>query len=201
LDRTDPSGTFGRGVGFDDIQWKKFDAAQKKAADMMGKRAAKMDARAAKLEGKGKSDEAAQQRSAAANLRAGVADLRSTSKLAVGMSTAEYVASGNGQTGPGGAAASSPNGQEMRVNLGNDKAWGKGADATMASWVVGHESLHSGAGLLDRASSGVLSYGLTNDPAQKKTFESLRGTAEGMTRPDNLMDLAFPGFADQYAPK
>jgi RHS repeat-associated protein len=201
LDKTDPSGTFGDGGGFSKDQWKKFVDAQKKAAERMASRADRMDKRAAKLESQGKADKAAGLRTGAANLRAGVADLQSTTKLAVGMSTDEYVAKGEGRTGPGGAAAASPDGQSVNVNLGNEKAWGADSDITIAAWSVGHESLHTGAGLTDRAVNGILSYGLSSDPAQKATFNSLRGTDRGMTKPDNLMDLAFPGFADQYEPQ
>ena len=51
--RTDPSGTYGRGGGFTDDEWKKFDAAQKRTATAMEKAAGKLEQKAAKLEAMG----------------------------------------------------------------------------------------------------------------------------------------------------
>ncbi len=200
LNRTDPSGNFGQGMGFTESQWRKFDKAQQRAAANMEHRASMMEKRADKLDSKGQcTEKASNLRTGASNLRAGAADLRGTSKLAIGMTTKQYIAAGNGRTSAGGAAAAAPDGNSIYVNLGNSNAWGAG-NSTAGAWSAGHESLHTGAGLSDMASNGSLSYGLSSDPAQKGTFNSLRGTAEGMTKPDNLMDLAFPGYADKFQP-
>ena len=58
-------------------------------------------------------------------------------------------------------------------------------------WVVGHESLHSGAGLNDMAVDMIKSYAF-GSPAERRAFEILRGSSEGYFKPDNLMDLVRP---------
>jgi 4-aminobutyrate aminotransferase-like enzyme len=42
---------------------------------------------------------------------------------------------------------------------------------------------------------GIESYGFGR-PEERRAFEILRGTSEGYFKPDNLMDLVFPGFAN-----
>jgi hypothetical protein len=76
LDKTDPSGDYGQGTGWDDDSWKRFNAVQQRAASDMESRAGKLEAKADKLDAKGKTG-GSELRSEASNLRQGAAALRS----------------------------------------------------------------------------------------------------------------------------
>jgi hypothetical protein len=147
LDKTDPSGNYGRGDGFSDDDWKKLDKVQQKAAGDMEKRAGSLEAKADKLDAKGKSG-GDSLRSVAGNLRSGAAALRSDGsdgKMANAVDSKTYSSMGGSVNG-----AAFTKGDVMTVNTGNAAAWTSGN--TMSQWVVGHESLHT-AGLSDQTGS------------------------------------------------
>src|SRR5690606_4138588 len=73
---TDPTGKYGRGEGWTERQWKKFDKAQKAAAKKMNSKAARLEKKAAKLDKKGK-DGGDNLRTAASSLRKGADALNS----------------------------------------------------------------------------------------------------------------------------
>jgi len=91
------------------------------------------------------------------------------------------------------------------AEVGGDKMWvSKDAENWKDGGIVfdvtiGHESLHSGAGLEDLASTGFNSYKF-GDLNQQATFRQLMGTPEGSTRPDNLMELVYPRFNERERP-
>ena len=65
----------------------------------------------------------------------------------------------------------------MTVNKGNSNAWGR-HDDVMVNWVLGHESLHTGARLSDMGFDNVKSYAF-GEPDERRMFQMLRGTLEG----------------------
>jgi hypothetical protein len=187
LNYTDPTGKYGRGDGWTDKQWKKFDKIQQKAASRMEKTASKMEAKAAKLDAKGKSG-GDSLRAKAGNLNAGAAALRSNGsdgKIASAVSSDTYQSMGGSATG---AAFVKGNGPVMTVNIDNKDAWGSGG--RMAGHSVGHESLHT-AGLKDqRGSKGAFAYKYGNEQ-QREAFRELKGTPTGDVNPDHLMDEVY----------
>jgi RHS repeat-associated protein len=186
MNRTDPMGMYAQGSGWDEKSWKKFDKVQQGTASKMEKNASKMEARADKLDAKGKSggDEL---RAGAANLKSGAADLRSTTKVAnrVDGATMNKI---HGGACAGGAACAVIGGNSITINK-DSSIWS--ATSSIQSFVLGHESLHSGAGLTDMTSTGYNSY-IIGSPAERETFKRLKGTLEGANTPDNLMDLVYP---------
>jgi RHS repeat-associated protein len=193
MNRVDPSGLFGRGGGWkDDQEWQRFDAAQQQAATDMEGESTQLDAKAAKLDERGKGGGQAL-RDAASNLRKGAADLRSQDKPANLVSDTSMTAIGCSGTQ---ACILSTSGMVNSVSLYLNRdltAWGAGG--TALQWAVGHESLHSGAGLRDQSSIGPKSYRYSPDPRETKTFKQLQGTPEGSTRPDNLMYFVYPNYS------
>jgi hypothetical protein len=188
INKKDPTGMYGRGSGFTDEQWKKFDKVQQRAAKDMDKTAAKLNAKADKLDAKGKSGGDAL-REKAGHLSAGAAALKSNGsdgKVANGYSKEEY-AKLPGSTANG--AASAPvGGNVMNVNLGA-KLWTTNQSVqTQQQWVAGHESLHT-AGLHHQYFNNEPGYKF-GSPEQQEAFDNLEGT----TNPDNLMQLVYPNF-------
>jgi hypothetical protein len=184
----DPSGDYGEGTGWTDDTWKKFNAAQQKAAGDMEKQAGKLDAKADKLDAKGKSGGDAL-RQTAGNLRSGAASLRSDGsdgKIANALDTKTYVGMGGTE---GGAARVPDKGNVMLVNIGNADAWKAGN--TMSQWAVGHESLHT-AGLDDqRGSNNAFAYKF-GFPPQRDAFRAIGGTDKANINPDSIMNLVYP---------
>jgi RHS repeat-associated protein len=188
VNKVDPTGEYGRGSGWDDKQWEKFDKAQQRAADKFEARAGKLEAKADKLDAKGKAGGDAL-RSKAESLRGGVTALRSDGSAETGGYTANavdqagYEAAGGSKSG---AASTSPDGKTVTVNLGNS-SW---SNAAQSQWNIGHESLHS-AGLKDqRGPNGEKAYKQGSD-AQRKAFDDLKGTPLGDVNPDNILDEFF----------
>ncbi|MGE0181100.1 MAG: RHS repeat-associated core domain-containing protein [Parvularculaceae bacterium] len=188
VNKTDPTGEYGGGTGFDDKQWAKFDKAQQRAADKFESKAGKLEAKADKLDAAGKSGGDAL-RSKAGSLRGGATALRSDGSAATGGYTANAVDQAGYQKAGGskdGAASTSEDGKTVTINLGNS-SW---SNAAQAQWNIGHESLHS-AGLKDqRGPNGEKAYKFGND-AQKKAFGDLAGTPQGDVNPDNVLDEVF----------
>lgn len=172
MNRSDPTGAYGRGDGFTDEEWKRFDKIQRAAAGDMERRAARFEAKADKLDAKGKSG-GSDLRATAGHLREGAAALRSDGsdgKMANQVDSATYQKMGGTENG---AAFVRGNGPIMTVNKDNAAAWSVGG--MMPKWVVGHESLHT-SGLNDQVgSNGKTAYKFGND-AQKEAFKELFGT-------------------------
>ena len=188
LDRTDPTGLYGMGTGWDDDSWKKFDKVQQQAASDMDKRADALDKKADKLDAKGKSG-GDTLRATAGNLRDGASALRSDGsdgKLANRVDAKTYQSMGGSESG---AAFVKGNGPIMTVNGGNAAAWTTGA--SMSQWVVGHESLHT-AGLNDqRGPNGALAYKF-GYPVNVDAFRAISGTDKANINPDSIMNLVYP---------
>jgi RHS repeat-associated protein len=188
LDRTDPSGNYGQGAGWDESSWKKFNAVQQRAAGDMEKQADKLDAKADKLDAKGKTGGDAL-RSTAGNLRSGASALRSDGsdgKVANRVDAKTYQSMGGSEHG---AAFVKGTGPIMTVNGGNAAAWTTGS--SMSQWVVGHESLHT-AGLIDqRGPNGAIAYKF-GFPANMEAFRAISGTDKANINPDSIMDLVYP---------
>jgi hypothetical protein len=188
VNRSDPTGTYGRGSGFDDDEWKRFNEIQKKAATAMENRAGKFEAKADKLDAKGK-DGGDALRTKAGYLNAGASALRSNGsdgKIANAVSGSVY-ASMPGHS-PNGAASVANNGPIMTVNIDNKNAWGRNA-GEVSQRAVGHESLHT-AGLNDQKLNNVKAYW---DGAKPNTdaFEKMKGTPQADINPDHLMDEVY----------
>ena len=187
VNKIDPTGMYGRGTGFTDDQWKKFDKVQQKAAARMEKTASKMEAKAAKLDAKGKPSGDAL-RAKAGHLNSGASALRSNGsdgKIANAVNSATYQSMGGSATG---AAFVKGNGPVMTVNVDNKAAWNSGS--RMSGHAAGHESLHT-AGLNDqRGSNGAPAYKYGNEQ-QREAFEELKGTPTGDINPDHLMDEVY----------
>jgi hypothetical protein len=190
LNRSDPDGQYGRGTGFSDNEWKKFDRLQKDVAKSMDKRADSLQKKADKLDAKGKPG-GDRLHAAASNLREGAKALNSNGsdgRVANAVSSADYQAAGGTKNG-----AAFAKGDQMTVNKGNSNAWG-GHDDVTVKWVLGHESLHTGAHLSDEGFNNVKSYAF-GEPEERRMFQLMRGTLDGSYKPDNLMDLVLPGVA------
>ncbi len=192
LDRVDPSGTYGRGDEWPDDEWDNFNRPQKRLARDMERKAAKLENQAANLEKKGKAG-ADDLRTGASNLRKGAADLKGDAKKAHFVDQAKM----DSMEGCKGAAAC--------ADVGGDQMWvSKDAPNWKNGGIVfdvtlGHESLHTGAGLEDLASTGSKSYKFGN-PSEQSTFKQLMGTPEGYTKPDNLMELVYPRWNERERP-
>lgn len=189
LNKNDPTGMYGRGAGWTDDQWKRFDKIQQKAAGRMEKTASKMEAKAARLDAKGEAGSNAL-RAKAGSLNAGASALRSNGadgKVANAV-TKEVYASMPGHS-EGGAASVAGNGPVMTVNIGNTSAWGRNAGES-SERAAGHESLHT-AGLNDQVgANGARAY-FDGRPEQVKAFEDMKGTPQADINPDHLMDEVY----------
>jgi RHS repeat-associated protein len=140
VNKSDPTGTYGRGSGFTDKEWKNFNKMQNQTATDMEQRAAKLDQKADKQEAKGKNGAGAM-RQKATSLRGGAAALRSDGsdgKMANVVSQSAYTAMGGSA---GGVARADVGGNSMWLNRGRIDSWG--GNTKMGRWGVGHESLHT----------------------------------------------------------
>jgi hypothetical protein len=188
INKIDPTGMYGRGSGFTDDQWKKFDKVQQKAAGKMEGRAEKINAKADKLDASGKAGGDAL-RSKAGSLSAGASALRSNGsdgKVANAVSGAVYASTPG--TSAGGAAYVANHGPIMTVNIDNKNAWGRNAGEA-SERAVGHESLHT-AGLDDQKLNGVKAYFDGTKP-NIDAFEKMKGTPQADINPDHLMDEVY----------
>ena len=185
--RRDPSGTYGRGSGFTDKEWKEFDKMQRQAASDMQGRANKLEARAAKRDAKGKQGGDAL-RQKATSLRGGAAALLSDGtdgKMANVVDVAAYMALGGSERGP---ARAEIGGSQMWLNRGRIDAWGENSDNSR--WIVGHESLHT-YGLHDQIGyNGQIAYRWAS-PEHKKAYDRMHTTPQSIINPDHLMDEVY----------
>lgn len=185
MNNTDPTGKYGRGTGFTDKQWKKFDKAQQKAAKKFTKKAGKLEKKAAKLDKKGKSggDEL---RQTASNMKGAANALNSDGSdgyVANGLSSADYVASGGSA---GGMARAAVGGTTMTVNTGH-AGWGK---SSLRNWAAAHEALHNAGMRHQYGSNGSPAYKKGSE-AQRDAYDELKGTPEALLNPDHVVDMIF----------
>lgn len=182
INKTDPTGLYGRGDGFTDKQWEKFDKAQQKAATKMEGRADKLEAKANKLDAKGK-EGGDNLRTAATNLREGASALRSDGsdgKIANAISAENWTRDKDVAGYVNGAG-----GNIMTINLGHN-AFKTGG--TSFQKVLTHESLHT-AGLSDWV-RGARAYCCSGKEEYLKHYKSLTPW-ERVNNPDYLMNLVW----------
>lgn len=196
VNRADPSGTFQRGDGFTDDQWRRFDKAQQNAARDMDKTAAKLEQKAARLDASGKPGGDVLRREAT-NLRAGAGILRDTSANAyrANLVPDSKFAAFAAEKGHRPDSQGFPLGKD--VYFRNSSVGVFGPDGHGANWTIGHEGIHPGAGVPDQnGSNGFRAYkdlGPDDNPgAFMRSFNELKGTMKGANNPDNLMDLVYP---------
>jgi RHS repeat-associated protein len=183
----DPTGKYGRGSGFTDDQWKKFNKMQQRAASDMDKRAAKLDTKAAKLDQKGKSGgDALRQRASA--LRGGASALRSDGSDGRMANVVDGATFSGMNFDKDAVAAATVGGTQMYLNADRSEVWS--GDAMMARWVVGHESLHT-FGLRDQLGfNGQMAY-RWGRPEQQKAYDHMRNTPQANINPDHIMDEVY----------
>jgi RHS repeat-associated protein len=182
LNRTDPDGLYGRGDGFTDDEWKKFEKVQTKAADLMERQAERMDRKADKLDAKGK-DGGDRLRTASSSLRDGAAALRSDGsdgKIANAVSADDWTRDKNVA-----AYVNGVGGNIVTVNLGHDAVRTGGASFGR---VLTHESLHT-AGLSDWV-RGERAYCCSGVQEHLKQYRSLT-PEEQVRNPDYLMNMVW----------
>jgi hypothetical protein len=179
---TDPTGLYGRGSGFTDDQWKKFDKAQQAAAKRMDNRAAKLEKKADKLEKKGK-EGGDNLRTAASNLRKGSDALKSDGsdgKMANAVSAENWTRDQRVAGYVNGAG-----GNTMTINLGHSDVKAGGSPFGR---VLTHESLHTG-GLSDWV-RGARAYCCSGEDVHLKHYKSLT-PQEQVNNPDYLTELTW----------
>jgi hypothetical protein len=142
VNMTDPTGMYGRGNGWSDEDWEKFDAAQQQAASDMSSTASAMRDQAAGLKDGATSADgysASDLNSMADNLDAGVAALNDDG------SGGHWANAGNStDTGGDFAQMDKVGGKILTMDVTNSQFGGP-----RMSFAAGHESLHS-AGLDDQ---------------------------------------------------
>jgi hypothetical protein len=136
VNNTDPSGMYGKGKGWSDKDWKKFDAAQKKAASDMSATASSIRKEASGLESGATSKDgysASELTSMANDLDAGAAALNDDGSNG-------YFANAVSVDDIGGARANAVLGGQT-VNIAtDDKSFGNNYHTR---WMAGHEALHN----------------------------------------------------------
>jgi len=188
LKYVDPTGEYGRGFGFTDEQWRKFDKAQARAAAAMARRSAKLDKKADRLERKGRLERADDLRTAAGRLSSGAEVLRSDGAdgyVANAVDSESYEEMGGS---PDGAAFVRGTGPVVTVNI-THSIWE--STGMRSQFAIGHESLHSAGMAHQRGSNGAVAYKFGSQPA-KAAFQELKGKPSALLNPDHLMDLVFP---------
>ncbi|MBP6014640.1 MAG: RHS repeat-associated core domain-containing protein [Alphaproteobacteria bacterium] len=192
LNATDPSGNYGRGSGWGDKDWEKFNKAQKQAA--MDMRATARDLRDRSRSTKMLSEKA-RLKGMADGLDKGAGMLENDGSDGVTKANAEdgatWAANGNS---PAEAASAAVGGTTITINTGH-KVWTSG-DTPLLQWIVGHESLHS-AGLHDQrwrvenGGNGRLAY-RNGDKSERRAFRGISGTPQAEQNPDHLMERVYP---------
>jgi RHS repeat-associated protein len=208
LNRTDPSGLHGRGSGWEDDEWQRYDDAQKEAAADMEDRATKLEGQAKEQRAKGNTAKAEKKEKQAANLRKGAADLRSTDTKVNLLSGNNYAIT----AALAGSSADSPahtfvwthtidfgdgplTSTSISININKEGAnWSSGNKIAL-KWMQGHEALHAGAGLSDRPPGlNVSSYKFSSQEA-RRVFDRYKGTDAEISLPDHLMELVYPNWS------
>lgn len=186
---TDPDGEYGRGTGFTDKEWERFNKSQQRAAERMAKTAQKLEDKAGKLETKGKSG-AGQLLATATLLRAGAQVLRSDGSdgfMAYSVDQSNYVSLGGD---PDGAAGAYTCEFDMVVNRDHPSLSPQqpGYDYER---ILGHESLHS-IGLRDERGSNLARAYRRGRPEQRAAYREISRTWKALVNPDHIMALVYP---------
>lgn len=204
LNRNDPTGTYGRGSGFDDNQWRRFDRAQQRAADRAERAAGRLEraagevAAGGKLSGAARSTIRAFERATggtgtADNLNAAATTFRGTATalrddgsqgyMATGNTAAQFVAAGHSADA---LAYARVGGTTVNVNVEHQSF----NNASQLRWAMGHEPMHN-VGVRDQQLNGVTAYRF-GSPAQNQAWQDLPSAdpARAMVNPDNLLDFA-----------
>nr|WP_158217344.1 RHS repeat-associated core domain-containing protein [Microbulbifer agarilyticus] len=182
MNMVDPTGMYGKGNGWSDEAWEKFDAAQKKAASAMSETASKLRSEAGGLgdgEVNGDGYSASDLNSMADSLDAGAKALNDDG-------SGGYVAHAGKTTG-GRFAEAVVGGKTMTIDT-NHSRFGDGTNAT--AWAAGHESLHS-AGLDDQKFVGNIAYRFSRNFAEKRAFQKL-SKEKRVVNPDHVMSTVWP---------
>jgi hypothetical protein len=196
VDRTDPSGQHGRGDGFSDDQWKRYDHAQQaqaarfeRAAGQLnsalavgGKSLARAAAQYERVFGKGSGTVENMTRTAGqfASMAGALRDDGSDGYMATGLSAKEFGAKGYGADT---MAYGAQNGKTIAVNLDHSEF----GNISVLGWASGHEAGHN-FGLVHPRIGGVTPYAMGN-ASQRAAFNALRATdpAAAMRNPDELL--------------
>ncbi len=184
LNMTDPTGMYGRGDGWSDEDWQKFDAAQKAAASAMSETAGNLRNEAGELgegEVNGNGYSASELNSMADSLDSGASVLNDNGD--------NYLAhAGN---------SSDTNGNFASADIGNSSVT---VDVTIPQfnndeslrWMAGHESLHNGPELLDQQGRlGNTAYRDSVNPAERTAYKRLKSSKRSIN-PDHIMSLVYP---------
>jgi RHS repeat-associated protein len=182
INMTDPTGMYGKGKGWKDEDWKRFDAAQKQAASDMSASASSMREQAAELkDGATNSDgySASELNSMANDLDAGAAKLNddgSGGHMANAVSTSDI----------NGDFASAVVGGTT-INVATDHhAFGSNQNT---KWMAGHESLHN-VGLTHPKYMGNIPYKFGSF-GQRMSFKNLP-IDRRYKNPDHVMSGVYP---------
>jgi hypothetical protein len=205
LSYTDPSGLYGRGEGFTDAQWERFDQAQNDAASKLEKTADKLDtsiksggkdfaANAKTFEsvfgkGTGTAENMSKISGEMRGMAAALRDDGSGGHVATGMTNEAFAAAPHS---PGAMAAAPTNGKTMDVNVGHPQY----SDRESLRWSIAHESGH-GVGLSHPMINGVTPYAMGR-PEQRSLFNQLSNIDPNaaLKNPDKVVNLAIPHIPD-----
>lgn len=179
MNNVDPTGLFGRGIGFSDEEWARAKRAQEAAAKRMSKTAARLEKRADKLDKKGRqgSDDL---RTAASNLRRGAEALLSDGSDG---RIINAVSKDNWDRDERvGGYVNGPGGNIMTINLGHTDVINGGS---RYSRILTHESLHT-AGLSDTV-RGQRAYCCSGEDKYLRHYNSLT-PQERVNNPDYLTE-------------
>ena len=198
----DPTGEYGRGTGFSDKEWKKFNKSQQKAADKIGKAAGHLRSAAIKtragdklsraekkivkkfkksVDGNATADQLDQ---VAGNLEDSATALRDDGSLGytANAETADQW-SANGYSSSA-AARAVRGGQTVTVNLGHSSRYSK--------HVLSHESLHNVGGFGDQRLGGHKAYKY-GDREQRRALKKLPHQRPDLAirNPDSILGVVF----------
>ena len=193
----DPDGRYGRGKGFTDRQWKKFQRAQEKKAKRLRSKAIKIMTASESGKGLGRV-----QREFERTFGKGSATYENMGRVAGSLAEMASALEDDGTNGfeatgfdattfaektgfDADALAAAPiGGKFMYVNLGHPSY----NTSSILGWAIGHESAHD-FGMVHGIVNGVTAYKYGND-AQRDAFKRLPSVdpAAALQNPDTLMD-------------
>ncbi len=184
VNMTDPTGMYGRGNGWSDEDWEKFDAAQQQAASDMSSTASSMRDQAAGLKDGATSADgysASEINSMADNLDAGATALNDDGS---GGYTANAVSSFDdpNQYGEGALGGRTTTMATEHHDFTN-------SNTSRLQWNVGHESLHN-AGMSHPKWRGFVPYRYGSF-GQAKSFEALPQSRRA-SNPDHVLKRVYP---------
>ena len=176
----DPDGKYGRGSGWTDEKWKKFDSAQKALGEKMASASESLTSQAAGLqEGESTSDgySASDLTSMASSLDKGLAAINNNG-TGGHFANAESMKGNLAGTGVIGGKTITMN--TSHANFGNNQS---------TKFTIGHESLHN-AGLTHPKHIGFVPYRFGSF-GQRMSYKNLPKHKQ-VTNPDHVMSQVFP---------